>query len=131
MTADAADKTSGTTPGRRRRFTKRRVLGTGLAVAVVVATFAFILPRIADYRDVWDVVTTLSGTDIALLLGATLLNLVTFAPPWMAALPGLRFRQAFVVTQASTASTYVSPAGSADGMAHSSPTRPAWRSATP
>jgi len=131
MTADAADKTSGTTPGRRRRFTKRHVLGTGLAVAVVVATFAFILPRIADYRDVWDVVTTLSGTDIALLLGATLLNLVTFAPPWMAALPGLRFRQAFVVTQASTASTYVSPAGVAVGMALSFAMLRAWGFASP
>ena len=88
-----------------------------MAIAVVVATFVFVLPRIADYRDVWDVVQTLSWTDGALLTGATLLNLVTFAPPWMAALPDLRFRQAFVVTQASTASTYVAPAGVAVGMA--------------
>ena len=48
---------------------------------------------------------------------ATLLNLVTYAPPWQAALPGLHFRQAFVVTQASTASTYIAPGGAAVGMA--------------
>lgn len=102
------------------------MLGTGVAIAVVVATFAFVLPRIADYRDVWDVVTTLSWTDGALLIGATLLNLVTFAPPWMAALPGLRFRQAFVVTQASTASTYIAPAGVAVGMALSFAMLRAW-----
>ena len=47
----------------------------------------------------------------------TVLNLATFAPPWMAALPGLRFRQAFVVTQASTASTYVAPGGPTVGIA--------------
>jgi putative heme transporter len=117
MTTDAADTTDETTPGRRRRFRGRHALGTGVAIAVVVATFVFVLPRIADYRDVWEVVKTLSWTDGALLTGATLLNLVTFAPPWMAALPGLRFRQAFVVTQASTASTYVAPAGVAVGMA--------------
>jgi uncharacterized protein (TIRG00374 family) len=35
----------------------------------------------------------------------------------MAALPGLHFRQAFVVTQASTASTFVAPGGPAVGMA--------------
>jgi uncharacterized membrane protein YbhN (UPF0104 family) len=106
--------------------TKRHVLGTGVAIAVVVATFAFVLPRIADYRDVWGVVKTLTWEDGALLAGATILNLVTFAPPWMAALPGLRFRQAFVVTQASTASTYVAPAGVAVGMALSFAMLSAW-----
>jgi putative heme transporter len=102
------------------------VLGAGAAIAVVVATFAFVLPRIADYRDVWDVVKTLSWKDLALLTGATLLNLVTFAPPWMAALPNLRFRQAFVVTQASTASTYIAPGGVAVGIALSFAMLRAW-----
>ncbi len=114
------------TADRRSRVSKRYVLGVGVAVVVVVATFAFVLPRIADYRDVWGVVKTLSWTDVALLLGATLLNLATFAPPWMAALPGLGFRQAFVVTQASTASTYVAPAGVAVGMALSFAMLRAW-----
>ena len=95
---------------------KRHALVTGIGLAVVVATFAVLLPRIADYRDVWGVVKTLSWADAAALAGATLLNLVTYAPPWMAALPRLRFRQAFVVTQASTASTYIAPAGAAVGM---------------
>ena len=95
---------------------KRHALVTGIGLAVVVATFAFLLPRIADYRDVWGVVETLSWAGAAALTGAMLLNLVTYAPPWMAALPGLRFRQAFVVTQASTASTYIAPAGAAVGM---------------
>ena len=110
----------------RRKFTKRHLLGGGVAIAVVVATFVFVLPRIADYRDVWGVVKELSWEDGALLAGATLLNLATFAPPWMAALPGLRFRQAFVVTQASTASTYIAPAGVAVGMALSYAMLRAW-----
>jgi uncharacterized membrane protein YbhN (UPF0104 family) len=126
MTEDSADKKDGTTSGRRRRLSKRHVLGGGVGIAVVVATFVFVLPRIADYRDVWGAVKTLSWTDVALLAGATLLNLATFAPPWMAALPGLRFRQAFVVTQASTASTYIAPAGVAVGMALSYAMLRAW-----
>ncbi len=111
---------------RHRRFTWRYGLGIGVGIAVVVATFAFVLPKIADYRDVWSVVDDLSWKETAVLVGVTLLNLATFAPPWMAALPGLHFRQAFVVTQASTASTYIAPAGVAVGMALSFAMLRAW-----
>jgi uncharacterized membrane protein YbhN (UPF0104 family) len=63
------------------------------------------------------VVKELSWEQIGALLLATALNLVTFAPPWMAALPNLGFRRAFVLTQASTASTYIAPGGAAVGVA--------------
>ena len=83
----------------------------------MAATFVFVLPRIADYRDVWAAVKDLSWQQIGVLLLATALNLVTFAPPWMATLPRLGFRRAFVLTQASTASTYIAPGGAAVGVA--------------
>ena len=46
-------------------------------------------------------------------------NLATFAPPWMITLPGLGFRQALAMTQASTALSIVAPGGAAVGMAGS------------
>ncbi|MGH3077537.1 MAG: lysylphosphatidylglycerol synthase transmembrane domain-containing protein [Gaiellaceae bacterium] len=104
---------------RRRSLTKGRLLGGGAAVAVVVAVFVFVLPRIADYRDVWEVIQGLGWQDGLVLAGATVLNVVTFAPPWMAALPGLGFRQAMAMTQASTALSIVTPAGAAVGIAGS------------
>ena len=99
--------------------TRRRLLGGGFAIAVIVAVFVFFLPRIADYRQVWDVLQDISGRDAFFLTAATLLNIVTFAPPWMAALPGLGFRRALVLSQAATALSIVSPAGAAVGMAAS------------
>ena len=75
------------------------------------------LPKIADYRQVWDVVTTLTWEWAVVLIAATALNIVTFAPPWMIALPGLGFRQALVLTQASTALSIIAPAGAAVGIA--------------
>ena len=110
----------GATPVRGRlRKTHKRLLGGAATLAIVVAVFAFILPRIADYRDVLDVLRGLDWQDGLALAGAVLLNLVTFAPPWMAALPGLGFRQAMALTQASTALSIVTPAGAAVGMAGS------------
>ena len=95
----------------------RRIGGGALALAVVVATFVFVLPQIADYGEVWGVVTELSWPRLGALLAVTVLNLATYAPPWQAALPGLRYRNAFVLSQASTASTYVAPGGPAVGIA--------------
>lgn len=105
----------------RRRFGKneKRLLGGTATVLVVGAVFVFVLPRIADYRDVWEVIKGLSWQDGLLLAGATVLNLATFPPPWMVALPGLGYRQAMAMTQASTALSMVTPAGAAVGMAGS------------
>ena len=65
------------------------------------------------------VVKDVSWEWIVALAAATALNLATFAPPWMAALPGLRFRPALMMTQASTALSIVTPGGAAVGMAGS------------
>jgi uncharacterized protein (TIRG00374 family) len=108
-----------TTSRPRLTTTHKRLLGGAGTIAVVVAVFVFFLPRIADYRDVIDVLRTLRWQDWLLLILATLLNLATFPPPWLAALPGLGYRQAMAMTQASTALAIVSPAGAAVGLAGS------------
>ena len=100
--------------GRRKQI----VLGA-LGLVVVVVTFAVVLPRIASYTDVWAVVKQLDATWLLALGAAVVVNVITYAPPWMIALPGLRFRQALPFTQASTALTYVAPGGGIVGMAGS------------
>ena len=98
-----------------------------LGLAFAAATFAYFLPQIADYRDVWDVVRNLSWRWLLVLAAVTVLNLVTFAPPWMVALPGLGFRRAFALTQLATALAIVVPAGAAVGIAGAYATLRRWR----
>jgi uncharacterized protein (TIRG00374 family) len=93
----------------------RRYLLPAVGLAVVAATFIWFLPKVADYRDVWDVLQELTWPWALALLAATAINLVTFAPPWQVALPGLRFFRALEVTQASTALSLVVPGGAAAG----------------
>ena len=107
--------------------THKRMLGAAGSIAVVVLVFVFVLPRIADYRDVLDVVRDLDWQDWALLAGAVVLNLATFPPPWMASLPGLGYREGMAMTQASTALSIVSPAGAAVGMAASYSMLRSWK----
>jgi uncharacterized membrane protein YbhN (UPF0104 family) len=95
---------------------RRRVITIVLALVVVIGTFAFVLPRIADYGAVWEVIRDLGWRDTVALGVAVLLNLATYGPPYMATLPGLSYSRATLVAQASTASTYIAPGGAAVGV---------------
>ena len=53
-----ADGGSEKTPPAKSRL--RRIAGTAGGFAVVAVVFAVILPRIADYSEVWDVMTSLT-----------------------------------------------------------------------
>ena len=110
----------------KRRKGRKRVIGIVITVIVIGGVFLFLLPRIADYRSVWDVIKGITWPWIAGLAFAVAINVVTSAPPWMAALPGLGFLHALRVTQASTALTMVAPGGAAVGMATSYTMLNAW-----
>jgi uncharacterized protein (TIRG00374 family) len=94
----------------------RRYGAAALGLAVVVSIFGFVLPRIASYRDVIDVVSGLEGWSIVALTLVTAWNVVTFAPPWRAAVPGLGLWRALLMTQATTATASAMPGGEAVGL---------------
>jgi uncharacterized protein (TIRG00374 family) len=103
----------------KKRWGIRRIALGAVGIALVVATFVFFLPKIADYRQVWAVVSGLSWPWLLALFAVATINIVTFAPPWQVALPGLRFRTALAISQASAALSMVVPAGAAVGVASS------------
>jgi putative heme transporter len=104
---------------KKKRTGWGRIVAIVLSVVIIGGVFAFALPRIANYGEVWDVVKTLSWEWIVALVVATLLNLATYGPPLQAALPGLSYLRATRVTLASSALSAVAPGGAAVGMATS------------
>jgi putative heme transporter len=94
----------------------RRYGPAAVGVILVAGIFGLALPRIASYRDVIDVVSELVWWEIVVLGLATVWNVVTFAPPWRSAMPGLGLWRALVMTQASTAAASVFPGGEAVGL---------------
>jgi uncharacterized membrane protein YbhN (UPF0104 family) len=101
------------------RPTARSLFLVAFAVVLAGVAFGVVLPRIASYGAVWTVVSSLTSPWLGGLAAAILVNVVTFAPPWMIGLPGLRFLDALKLTQASTAITLVVPGGAPLGMAAS------------
>jgi uncharacterized membrane protein YbhN (UPF0104 family) len=88
----------------------------GVPLGVVVAVFAFALPRIADYSEAWAVVRAMSGAEIGVLTVVAVINLLSYSALWKAALPGLRWRQAVMAEEASTAVSNTVPVGFAFGV---------------
>jgi len=121
MTAERSTSLAGDRPGSASPTRARGRLtgpwsGTLLTAVVVTAVFAGVLPRMADYAGAWDLVRDLTGGETTLLAAVAALNLLTYGPVWMAALPGLRLRQAILSDLASTAVANTVPAGFAVGV---------------
>jgi putative heme transporter len=104
-----------TPPGTRRRPLVRGIQ-IALSVAVVVAIFALVIPKIASYGDVWKTIADLTWMEITSLALATILNLITYWWQMQAAMPGLSFAQAAVNNQSSTTIANILPGGGVIGL---------------
>ena len=94
----------------------RKAAGPVIGVVVVVAIFAAVIPRFADYQQVWKYMTNLSTTDWLVILVCIVANVATSGPPWMAAVPTLSYGRSMLLTQTSTLMTTVLPLGEAVGI---------------
>ncbi len=100
--------------GRTRRGVRpAQVVAALLPFLLVAAVLGFLLPQVTDVRDVRAAVGSMTWLEGATLLGAVALNLATYGLVTVTTTPGLTFRQAMVVTQASTAVANTVPGGGA------------------
>ena len=107
-------------PARRHGTVRRLLTGPagriGLTVAVVVVIFAGVLPRIADYTGAWALVRAMTWPETLLVGAVAAVNLISYAPLWAAAVPGLGWGRALLADQASTAVSNTVPVGFAFGV---------------
>jgi len=82
-----------------------------VAVVIIVATFAYAIPKLADYSKVWATLGALTLKDMLLLIGVTAFNIFTYWPQMTASLPGLTLAQAAVNNQSSTTVANTVPGG--------------------
>lgn len=101
----------------KKGFGKQQIIATVLTVGILILVFAVVLPQMGDYGEAWDAISSMSTGWILALIVATVFVIVAYAWPFQAALPGLRYRPAFLVRQTSFMISNVVPAGGAVGLA--------------
>jgi uncharacterized protein (TIRG00374 family) len=98
---------------RSKSTSVKQIVSFVVGVVIVVAIFVFVIPRFADWGEVWAAMKTLTIIEFWSLLAATIFNLYTYWLANQAALPGLSLRQSAVVTQTGTSVANTVPAGGA------------------
>jgi uncharacterized membrane protein YbhN (UPF0104 family) len=90
-------------PRRRPRPLWRRILGPAVSVALLVAVFAWFLPKFTSLADVWTTVLSMTWLQVAILVLAAIWNLATYQFVVLSTMPGMTFGQATVSTETTTA----------------------------
>ena len=94
----------------------KRILQAAISLAVAWALLFGVLPRLADFGEVWEAVRSLTFVQTIVLMGFAAWNLIGYQLVMMASLPGLRMRHAFLTGQIAAAVTNTVPAGSVVGI---------------
>jgi putative heme transporter len=100
----------------RSKSRLRSVVSVAISLALVVAVFWFFLPQFTSVSEVWSSIRAMSWPEVATLAVAGVWNLVTYLLVNLSTMPGLRFAQAGVATEASTAVSNTVPGGGAIGI---------------
>jgi len=98
---------------RKPRSASRQAFDIGVSLAVVALVFFELFPHLADYEEVWAVISDLDTAELTVFGILGVWNIATYWFVNMAAFSGLNFRQAALSTQSSTAVANTVPGGGA------------------
>jgi uncharacterized membrane protein YbhN (UPF0104 family) len=87
-----------------------------VSLALVVLVFAVLFPALADYGEVWRVVTAIPGRWLLAVAAAGVLNQASYPFLYTVTIPGLRYRHSLAARLASTTAANVIPGGGAVGV---------------
>jgi uncharacterized protein (TIRG00374 family) len=101
----------------RPKFGKQQIIATVITLIVLVIVFVIVLPQFGDYSAAWDAIKGMETWQVALILLATVGLILLYVLPYLAALPGLKYKPAFYTRQTSFMISNVIPGGGAWGLA--------------
>ena len=99
------------------RFGKQQIIAGALTLIILVLVFVVIIPQFGDYTAAWDAIQNMEAWQLGMIVLATVAMIAIYVLPYVAALPGISYWQAFKVRQTSFMISNVVPAGGAFGLA--------------
>ena len=99
------------------KFGKSQIIATILTLGILILVFVVILPKFGDYGEAWTAIQNMEAWELGLILLATIAMILIYALPFPAALPGLKYKPAFLTRQTSFMISNIIPAGGAFGLA--------------
>lgn len=99
------------------KFGKQQIIATVLTVGILLIMVVVVLPQLGDYGEAWTAIQGMEAWQLALIALATIGLIIVYVFPYTAALPGLKYKPAFVTRQTSFMISNVVPGGGAFGLA--------------
>ena len=99
------------------KFGKSQIIATILTVGILLLVVVVILPQFGDYGEAWKAIQGMETWQFGLIVLATIAMILIYVLPFPAALPGLKYKPAFLTRQTSFMISNVVPAGGAFGLA--------------
>lgn len=90
-------------PQRSKKDTKRSLIAVGVALAIAIFIFGFVLPQVIDYETVFEVLRNLSVQDYAIVIAAGLFLYVPEGALYSSLMPGMGLRRGMSAWVSSTA----------------------------
>jgi uncharacterized protein (TIRG00374 family) len=96
---------------------RKTIIGSVITLLTLAVVFLGIIPKFGSYAAAWAQIQTMSTASLVLLGLSVVVMILVYVLPYQAAIPGLRYRPAFMVRQTSFAISNAVPAGGAVGLA--------------
>lgn len=104
-------------PAPKKSDKKKTIIGGIITLLVLILVFGIVLPQFGDYSEAWTAIQNMSTFALTILIVMTIVNIIVYVWPYQAAIPGLKYRPAFVIRQTSFMISNVVPLGGAFGLA--------------
>lgn len=99
------------------KFGKQQIIATILTVGILLIMVVVVLPQLGNYDEAWKAIQKMETWQLGLIALATVGLIIVYVFPYTAALPGLKFKPAFLTRQTSFMISNVVPGGGAFGLA--------------
>jgi len=95
---------------------KKTIIMAIVGIVALVLIFVKVIPQIGSYEQAFEAIQAMNAFDIVVIAITVVVYLVVYGFPFMAATPGLPYRQSFQLNQGAFAISNGVPAGGAFGL---------------